>query len=305
MRSLFSITAMSLVFTSVAGSTKAESQHAAGTVASAPAAVMAPPSFTNYQVPVGGGDLRGFLMPPVSPASLEAEERRLEIAEYRAAMLTQHRADVLRHYPDVGAVLGLTRATEDKLLDLLAEQDLFATTLRLNTSGRGPIVPKEYLDRHEAFEKRIEALVGSQSAAELRAYRSSMPSRDQVNLLRNALATGREPLQAPQAAALLDVMFTEQQRVDRETQQFVSEPAVNAQGPYRYRDAVDSVWKHRLKCMASAHDRIRASAAKVLSPAQAEVLDGQLRSELAARAAGDQIMRLRDPRFFANRAAGG
>jgi hypothetical protein len=239
--------------------------------------------------------------PAMSPRNRRNEiERQLKLLqedpEYRAAMRTQQRMQMSRQYSDVGQALQLQPDEADKLLDLLAEQQLRQMENRppFNEGQPDPAAMQEWQrkqqEQRRQNESEVAALLGSAKAQEWQSYQKTMPARTQVRELSTMLASSSNPLRQEQVQPLVDAIAAEQQRRSTE----LPRPAVrSADGrPATPMDRT-AMMEENLKRVEQYNQRMHDAAALHLSSQQLERFDQILKQQLEMQRANLSMMRAR------------
>jgi hypothetical protein len=217
--------------------------------------------------------------------AMERQRRLMEDPEYRAAMRMQQKMGILRMYSDLGQALQLQPAETEKLLDLLAEQQLQQMEGRpagLNNGAPDPAAMQEWQQKlaqqRAQNERDIAALVGDAKAAELQNYQKTLGARNQVRELSTMLANSAAPLRNEQMQPLIDAIATEQQR--RSTEFRPARPADRA-----------SALEDNIKRLEQYNQRMHDAAASHLSSQQLERFDAILNQQLEMQRASMRMMR--------------
>ena len=263
-----------------AGQMKA-AMPATPTAALAPAAATPLPATTAYQPAPAAKS------PPPSDANaslrnFENERREmLKDPEYRKAMLAQTRASVARNNMGLAEELGLSQAEADKLLDLLAEQEMrMSSELSLFIAdSKDPAAMQESTRRQQEFarqqEESIAALLGPAKNAQWRQYQQSVPARSQVAALSSTFAMSGMPLNAGQQKSLLGVMVMQTQNRNQGIAALVS--GVNTRDPAG-RAQVEEAMRNGQQ---ESNRRILADAASILNEQQLALLRAQFAEQEA------------------------
>jgi hypothetical protein len=220
--------------------------------------------------------------------SLQRLKEQLNDPQQRAALLAEHRTSIEAGHPDLAEVLGVDDATEQKLFELLAEQQLQRL---IEFSERrpmpGPDMMQGMADSQTKMMEAQRAVLGDAAMERYRDYMDTLGARLQVARFEARLA-GADKLQPGQKAKLIALMHEHDPL--RATQP--SSPrrmyglevgAVNrgAQGPqvfapFHFLERMEEM----LKTTLEKDRQLLAAAAGVLTASQLQALE-QLRTENA------------------------
>ena len=174
--------------------------------------------------------------PPLSPVAASSEEsvdpwgeakRRVaknadrELAKLldpakRRAMLDETKAGSRRQFPQLAQVLQLSDFEYDRLLELLAEQQLAGheRMLRcaLDSTCKFPGVDRAY---HDSQELEVAALIGADRQQRLEKYQQSLNERSAVTQFRGGLPD-KDRLSDAKAEQLIAAIAEEHQRFEAE-----------------------------------------------------------------------------------------
>lgn len=224
-------------------------------------------------------------------------ERMLQDPEYRALRREQQKMGMMRMYSDLGTALNLPQEEVDKLLDLLAEQQLQsmanAPPFRPGIDSNSQPSPEWFRKMEESQRKKeadIKALLGDAKYQEWQDYQQSMGARMQVRNLRSMLEGSPEPLREDQYQPLVTAIADEQRRFGTETRSdaFRTRPAA----PMTHADQL-AMMEQSLERTADHNQRMRDAAAPYLSTAQLERFDKMLSQQLEMQRLSLKMMRAR------------
>lgn len=136
--------------------------------------------------------------------------------ESRDMVSAQLEAVLPRMYPDLAQQLGLSPEELARLHELLARQQLDGASNLLDANAAGTRDPAALQGAVEALrrasEAKIATLLGSKYSR-WQEYQESLPARQQVTQVRTRLASGGNPLDDTQAAAMIAALSAEQKRM--------------------------------------------------------------------------------------------
>jgi hypothetical protein len=209
--------------------------------------------------------------------SFEQQRAMLKDPEYRELMRSQQKIGMKRMYGDMEVMLGLTKEEADRVVDVLAEQQLRAMEQRpvmMPMEGSQPDQAaireqqRVFEENRRKNEAELAAVLGPKYS-EWQEYQQSMWSRSQVMRLRETLSGTDEPLRQDQIKPLVQAMAREQQQMQTNT--------ARAQYPNGFStpDAQMRMQEEWLERTAQSHERIRNSVSSLLTPAQLQQLQDQ------------------------------
>jgi len=176
-------------------------------------------------LPAAGGPLfHGAPPPPVKPdGAITAEvapasgpqawtppEPPERSATFKKVMRAQLKVANKRLYADLGTELGLDKNTTDKLIDLLAAQQMESFD-QMSTDPAA--AEQKFAELQRQNKAAIEALIGPEKAQALEDYQQSTPARAEFDMLARQLEANDVPLTAEQVKKLRTVYIEERERV--------------------------------------------------------------------------------------------
>ena len=162
----------------------------------------------------------GFVAAPFGGDMRDRTRKLLQDPEYREAMRMQQKVMLPDRYPDLAAALHLTPEQQDKLLDVLADQQMRQMTntppFRFNGQQPDQAAIREWQEQAQKLQREndteIAAVLGNGGAQEWKDYQNSLGARMQVKQLKSSLESGTEPLRDDQVQSLVTALTTESQR---------------------------------------------------------------------------------------------
>jgi hypothetical protein len=218
------------------------------------------------------------LPPTSSPATTHSDymgrQRQLmKNPEYRKALRDQQRQYIEFSFRDLPAVLNLTPEKAAALFDLMAEQSVDSMELQWQQSASksdGRALQRAAEGQRRKYDAETERLLGSSNMIRLQEFRETLGSRTEVNVLRNELSGGAEALREDQYGPMLDIVFAEEQRMNRELQDlYASNPLAGG----RSHDSV------RTDLAVAANRRIVESARSILTQSQLAAVENLYRRQ--------------------------
>jgi hypothetical protein len=199
------------------------------------------------------------------------ERQMLRDPAYRAAKLAEYKLRLAQTRADAIRVVDMSADEADRVIALWAERNLRFFERHDFTRSAQPDSP-ELAERAradgEAEQAEVRVLLGEKRYADWQRYLASQPIRAEIQQLRAQLSTSGEPLLDDQVDALVDVIHGEQERRDREYQDYLRDTGItDHRGRY-------------LDLERSANRRIHDAAIGRLSTLQIERLDAMLRARL-------------------------
>lgn len=239
--------------------------------------------------------------PPLTPpdaafqsarAALMGRQRLLQDPEYRKAMLEQQKYALERMHPDLRSALQLQPEEADKLLELLAEQQLeFTALMPPGRNGRPEDLAEMQKRRdqiRQEFEARIAQTFGDTKLEQWQQYQKTLGARSQIRDLRVELAEAGIPLRESQIEPLVSSLAAEQQRRAQESQNYRAQ--LNALGNTTPANRIMSL-EQELERTAEYHRRLHDAAAPYLSREQLRRFDQNLDRQLQMQRAALEMMR--------------
>ncbi len=127
----------------------------------------------------------------------------------------QTRADAIR-------VVGLTPEQADRLVDLIIERNFSMQLTGLAGDSMNQERRAELQRINEQYEAKLSELLGSEDYQRWQWYQKTAPERGEVSMFRAQLSTTSTPLQQHQTDALVDALYVERRRRDREYDEYVA-----------------------------------------------------------------------------------
>jgi len=265
--------------------------------------------------PHEAGAAKGALHASAAGAENELTERRISVAqmrdmrerqrnlmrnpEYRAAMRAQQRMSMQQSYPDLASALRLPPEELDKLLDLLAEQQLQSMgEFELPDDPASAGTAAEQQQRMAEWQHRIEeeqsrrnaeiaALLGPKYQ-DWQEYQGSIGARMQVRELRNTLDGSAEPLRTDQVQALVRAIAEAERLAAAEMRnEMQRRPRAQVPGPEQRLAMFDQM----IERTEAYHQRLRDAVSPHLTAAQLEAFDQMMKQQLDMQRAQVAMMR--------------
>jgi hypothetical protein len=227
----------------------------------------------------------------------DRSRKLMEDPEYREAMRAQQRVMLVERYPDLAAVLHLQPEQKERLLDLLADQQVRGMSNGPPFSGDGTPLDenqmREFQERIQAQQRdsqaELTALLGSSGMQQWSEYQNSLGARMQVRQLRSTLEAVGEPLREDQAQSLITAMTAEAQRRNAES-------ASNAQSTAAMTRSVDATdrtaaFEQMLQRTEQYNKRVHDAVAPYLSSQQLASFDASQDRQLVMQRANLKMLR--------------
>ena len=193
-------------------------------VATQPPATVAPAS--SPQDNDAAGMARAAREKEVREQMLAAQQREREMMRdpaYRKSRMDDWRRRYAQTRADAIRIMGLTPEEADRLIDLSIERN-FAGVLLTGLPGE-PLneqAQEEMKRLNEQHEVRTRELLGDEKYQRWQWYQKTTGERNEVSLFRAQLSTTSTPLQEFQADALVDALYVERRRRDREYDEYAT-----------------------------------------------------------------------------------
>jgi hypothetical protein len=223
--------------------------------------------------------------------------------EYSEAMQTQQKLMLARTYPDLAQELQISSEQADRLLTLLAEQQL-RHMQQQSSPALADEPPKlaeladmqrKWQQQQQADEAELASLLGDDMLNAWKEYQSTLDAGHQVEELRSVLASRGIPLPDGQTKPLLKA-FADQQRSAQEwiTESQSGQVAGDVTGPgFRVTNLQEQAdWQERqLERTARDHERLRDAVAPFLTREQLEVFTENQNAQLKMQQMQIRMMR--------------
>lgn len=222
------------------------------------------------------------------------QRKLFDNASGQALMKADFLAGIRSRNPELARRLNLTEAEHQKLLELLAEQQVARSTALLRRVG--PMNPQETMDRDQ---RTVAALLGEERARLYEEYKKGAPDRQQVRGLRSRLDAVNS-LTDEQATTLASALQEEREQFNRELKdQFGAQAAFTMGTAYGgvFMSAggiVDEDGQERqlVDQMQRFNGRMKDRASRVLTTGQLEAFAEMQEAQLAQQRVN--LRRMRD-----------
>lgn len=174
-------------------------------------------------------------------------------AAHQKMMRGQFRANTRRMFAELGAELGLSQDEEEKLLDLISDQQLAGVL----PPGDGSQITdyKAYWEQEQReHHAQIVDLIGAERAEALRRYQDSLPARIEADAIAMQLEGSDVPLRDDQRKRLVAALYEERARVPMPEVQSIPDQEKSARAIFAWQDDFE--------------ERVNAQARNILNPAQ-------------------------------------
>ncbi len=223
---------------------------------------------------------------PASPQDDIDNRQRLMLKnpEYLKALRAQRRQTLEFQFRQLAQILKLTPEKSAALFDLLADQSIEAAVMRWQraaTEDDERALQSAMEERDRKADAELEVLLGAPNMTRLRQFRETLGSRLEVSRLRSELSGGAEPLRDDQFDPMLGIVFAEQQRMNRELQDY-----------YNTGPTADGTHSVQTEFAIAANQRIVESAKSILTKAQLTAVEDLYRRQRAQMEAQDTITRI-------------
>lgn len=214
--------------------------------------------------------------------------------EYRQAMRTQQRFSLQHLHPDLAGDLNLSQEQADRLLDLLADQQLHGMQSNVPFTADSPLSQAEIAQMQKDMQQRqqndraeIAALLGDGGLQQWEDYQNSMGARMRVRQLSSELDGAGVPLREDQRQPLRDALAQFERQALQEAQRTATAPRFDRMTP------LDQVaWQEeQIEHTARSHERARDAVAHILTGEQLAKYQEIQERELTMRRAHLRIQR--------------
>jgi len=172
--------------------------------------------------PTTPGQARPAARAAAANALLAGIQEMVSSPEGKQMALAQTRSRLQQRYPDLAKVLNLSPEEANKLLDLIARQqmDLAGDSLNMltgaNREGGLQALQGQVQASRQASDAELAAMLGNKYP-QWQEYQKSLPTREQVTRLQTVLGTSGNTLSDTQSNALITALAAEQQRISQES----------------------------------------------------------------------------------------
>lgn len=202
------------------------------------------------------------------------QQRLLKNPEFRKALRTQQRQVIEDAFRDLPRFLNLTPEQATRVFDLLADQSVRKLELQWSwpaSQETGRSIQALSDDLRAQSDADMTKLLGESDMRQLKDFRASLGSRNEVDALRSELARAPEPLREDQLEPMIAVVYAEQQRMDQELRD--RKRSLNAD------DLDPAVASARVELAIAANERIVESASSLLTGAQLSAVEAFYRRQ--------------------------
>ena len=207
--------------------------------------------------------------------NMEQQRRLLQDPEYRELVRQQQKDGMQHMYGDLEVMLGLSREEADRVLDVLAEQQLRSMEQQrpwaLDGSRPDEAAIREqqrvFADMKRKNDAELAQVLGPKFG-EWESYQRSMGARSQVTQLRQVLASSDEPLRQDQIKPLVAAIAREQQVQSTARMRTFQNGIPTAEAQMRMQED----WAQQ---QAETQQRIRDAVGSLLTPGQMQRLEAQ------------------------------
>ncbi|HLA74274.1 MAG TPA: hypothetical protein VK624_22425 [Steroidobacteraceae bacterium] len=229
---------------------------------------------------------------PSPPAAqfdyMRQQQQLLKNPDYRKALRDQRRQYLEFSFRDLAKVLNLTPEKAAAVFDLMADQFVESMNLRWqaqrpagNAVGRD--LQRVAEERQRKADEDMERLLGAANMTRLQEFRETLSSRTEVNMLRNELSAGPDPLRDDQYQPLLDIVHAEEQQMNRELQElYAGDPTASGKS----HDTIQT------ELAVAANRRIVEAAKSILTSEQLATVQNVYRRQRAQMETQNTLSRL-------------
>lgn len=224
---------------------------------------------------------------------MEQQRALFKDPEYVAAFRTQQRMMLSRQYPALAEDLELSPDVEQRLLDVLVDQQLeqMLDADPFDPAGRGQAAMEELqrklAERTRANEAAIAQVLGDQGLERWRDYQNTMGARFRAQQLSQALDAVGMPLREDQRRELRHLLAQHERDMQKEAQTYATRMS---QGPMNMQARV-KLEEEQLERTERYYERARNAVSGLLSPDQLEQYKKIHEQELAMRRAQLRVQR--------------
>ncbi|MBB6092947.1 hypothetical protein HNQ60_001825 [Povalibacter uvarum] len=221
---------------------------------------------------------------------MREQKMLLNDPEYREAMRTRHRMSLNQNYPDLAADLGLTQEQTDEFMDLLADQQLRATSgLDLadvdgSDPGRRELLQAKLEERRRMDQAERLQVLGADGMQRWEDYQKTMGARLRVSQLDTAFQSAGMPLSDDQRSQLRTALSERERQRDVRGSMFASNERPTSEQMTQMRE-------QQLERTEQEFARSRAAVSHILSTEQMQIYQRMHESELTLQRAQLRLQR--------------
>jgi hypothetical protein len=216
--------------------------------------------------------------PGGNPVDRVAFERRmLRQPGYREAWRAQQRLNYAARRESAIRLLGFTPMQADAVVEVEIDRHLRAyESTPLHPMAQDQVQEQAKLDEQDElqYQSKLRELLGEEKRARYQEYMESRATRMQVERFRPRF-TGTDALRDDQVEPLIAALHPERDQMQKALREFRDALALEGSSGEWQRFS-----KRRIEELKSAHERMHAAAASILSHSQLETLDNLLKAEL-------------------------
>ncbi|MFL6619618.1 MAG: hypothetical protein ACJ8MH_13510, partial [Povalibacter sp.] len=224
------------------------------------------------------------------------QQALMQDPEYRTALRQQQRIQMMRQYPYLAEDLGLSKEDADRLMDVLADQQLDAmqdaNAVDPETLQSDPAAMAQYQrkmeERQRAQQAALTQVLGSDGMQRWQEYQNTMAARFRTQQLRQALDAAGVPLEPDQERALRHALATHVKKMEDDAQTFASK--MSTRGAMTAEDRL-KMEEEQLERTESYYERARQSVAGILTSEQMDQYKSIHDQELMMRRAQLRVRR--------------
>ena len=213
------------------------------------------------------------------------QQRLMKNPDFRKAMRVQQRLDLEQTFRDLPRALGLSAEQANALFDLMSEQGVKILEAQWEKALDGKSRRAEYEKIRDQNDAQLAKLLGPSNMIRLNEYRASLPSRSEVDTVRNELARGPEPMREDQVDPMVTLVNAEVQRMNQELRDVgpassdgsTVDPTINGR---------------RTQIVVATNQRILDGSRSILTSTQAAGLEQLYRRQRQQMESQDEMTRL-------------
>jgi hypothetical protein len=161
----------------------------------------------------------------------------------------QRKASTRRLYEGVGSALGLSSEQENKLMDVLTNQQVSALTSAFRQPPDGATGLRDLKKRTEA---EVAAVIGEDKLPQWHEYQQTIPERVRVNMVGEQMRQLDVPLSDEQRSRLVDIMVDQAQQNPRPMPQEGLPPDETIKASMKWEEESDQAFLERAKSVLTS-----------------------------------------------------
>jgi hypothetical protein len=164
----------------------------------------------------------------------------------------QRKAGLRRQYEGLGTALGLSHEQENKLIDVLANQQMPMMGSSFKQPPDRATVLQAMNDAKQRTDAEVAAVIGENKLPQWQEYQKTMPERVRVNVVGEQMRQMDAPLTDEQRSRLVDIMIEQNQQNPRPTPQDGLPPEELMKASMKWEEESEKAFLERAKSVLTS-----------------------------------------------------